>query len=489
MRRIERALVIFPPVSFSPQAMKQIHVPLGVAYLAAAVREECEVGALDAAVEGYEHEERGEQGYLRYGLSFREIEKRIAEYHPDLVGVSCIYSSQFPNVLEVCRAAKRVSSEIVTIIGGTHPTFLTRQSLRYPEVDLVARGEGEWTLRELVRQSQKGRGPEGIAGLAYRRNGEVVMEADRPPAPVDELPFPARELFPVTKYSELGMPMGSVYKQKPYMNLITSRGCPYRCTFCSSTGFWGNRYRPRSVENVLAEMEHLVRDFGIREFKFFDDNLTADQERAKAIFRGMVERNLRVSWNTPNGIHAVHLDDELLDLMKASGCYELTLAVESGDAEVLRKIIRKPTKLSEVESAARRIRERGIGSHGFFIIGFPGETREQIQRTLEFSRKLDLDRISCFIANPLPGTEMYRICVEKGYIPEDYPFDSIDYFEGQFETPEWSRQELHKLRQRWFWQYNLSLLLRHPLRFLRRYRPFFTRPRMLWDIIRRRLIT
>jgi len=487
VRKIERALLIFPPVTFSPQSMKQCQVPLGVAYLAAVLRDACAVKVLDAAVEGYHHEERTGQGYLRYGLSFAEIEKRIAEYQPDLVGVSCIFSSQFQNVLEVCHAAKRVDREILTITGGSHPTFLAESSLAHPELDLVARGEGEFTLRELVTASQQGRGPEGIAGLAYRRNGRIVVAPDRLPAQLDEIPFPARELFPLEKYFAISLPMGIVYQRKPFMNLITSRGCPYRCTFCSSTNFWGNVYRTRSAENVLEEMEYLVSELGIREFKFFDDNLTANKARAKEIFQGMIARQFNVTWNTPNGIHVKHLDDELLDLMKASGCYELTLAVESGDPDVLRYIIRKPTRLPEVEEAAKRIRRKGLGSYGFFIIGFPGETREQIQHTLDFSRKLDLDRISCFIANPLPGTEMYRICKERGYIQDDYSFDSIDYFEGRFETPEWSREELHRLRRGWFWRYNLSLLVRHPVRFFSRYLPFLARPGLVLDIVRRRL--
>jgi anaerobic magnesium-protoporphyrin IX monomethyl ester cyclase len=485
VRKIERALLIFPPVTSSPQSMKQCQVPLGVAYLAAVLRDACEVKVLDAAVEGYHHEEKTGPGNFRYGLPFAEIEKRIAEVQPDLVGISCISSSQFQNVLEICRSAKRVDREILTITGGSHPTFLPESSLAHPELDLVARGEGEFTLRELVTASRQGRGPEGIAGLAYRRNGQVLVAPDRTPAPLDEIPFPARDLFPLEKYFFSSLPMGSVYKRKPFINLITSRGCPYRCTFCSSTTFWGNAYRTRSVENVLEEMDYLVNKLGVREFKFFDDNLTADQARAREIFQGMIARRFNVTWNTPNGIHVTHLDDELLDLMKASGCYELTLAVESGDPDVLRNIIHKPTKLAEVEAAAKLMRKKGIGSHGFFIIGFPGETREQIQRTLDFSRQLDLDRISCFTANPLPGTELYRICKEKGYISDDYSFDLIDYLEGRLDTPEWSREELHRLRRRWFWRYNLSLILRHPLGFFRRYLPLLTRPGLLLEIISR----
>ncbi len=496
-RKIERVMLIYPPVTFSPQSMKQSHLPLGLAYLAAVLRDVCEIRVLDAAVEGYHHEERAGEGLLRYGLPFSEpevgtggIEERIAEFGPDLVGVSCIFSSQFRNVIEVCRAARRVSPEIITVTGGTHPTFLTERCLADESLDMVVRGEGEFTLRDLVLRSGDGeRSPGGIPGLAWKDEaGKIRINPAREPFPyLDEIPFPAWDMFPLEKYHKICLPMGIVYKQRPFMNLITSRGCPYRCTFCSSTNFWGNRYRTRSPENVLEEMEILVRDYGIREFKFFDDNLTVNKDRAKKIFKGMVERDFNVTWNTPNGIHVVSLDEDMLDLMKQSGCYELTLAVESGDPYVLKNIIKKPTDLKQVEDAAKRIRKKRIGSYGFFIIGFPGETKEQIQNTLDFSRKIKLDRISTFIANPLPGTKLYETALEKGYISDSYSFDDIDYFEGRFDTEDWTREDIHRLRGNWFWRYNLGLLARHPLGFFSRYWPMIMRPRLLFEILLRRI--
>jgi anaerobic magnesium-protoporphyrin IX monomethyl ester cyclase len=482
-------MLIYPPVTFSPQGLKQSHLPLGLAYLAAVLRGKVELCVLDAAALGHAHEESAGHKLRRYGLPFPEIERRIRDFRPDLVGVSCIFSSQFRNVVEVMKAAKAVDAGIITITGGTHPTFLPELSMeRCSELDLIAMGEAEFTLLDLVSASRENRGPADVPGLAWRRAGTVVKNEPRPPHPnVDEIPFPARDLFPLEIYDHIGLPMGIVYKRRPFMNLITSRGCPFRCTFCSSTNFWGTCYRKRSAENVLAEMEHLYRDLGIREFKFFDDNLTADMKRAKAIFRGMIERGIDVTWNTPNGIHVVSLDDELLGLMKKSGGYELTLAVESGDQDVLKNIIKKPTRLDQVEDAARRIRQKGIGSLGFFIIGFPGETKEQIRRTLDFSRRLDLDRISCFIFNPLPGTPLFDESVAKGYIKPGDMTEDVDYFEARFDTPEWTRDELQGLRRGWFWRYNLGQVLRHPLRFLSRYSLFLTRPGLVLEIIKRRL--
>jgi anaerobic magnesium-protoporphyrin IX monomethyl ester cyclase len=451
---------------------------------------------LDAAVEGYKHEEivedHGRAGgvkLLRYGLPFSEIEARIREFGPDLVGVSCIFSSQFRNVIEVCRAAKRVSSDILTVTGGTHPTFLAEECLKDKSLDMVVRGEGEFCLREVVEGlGDRGR-LEEIDGLAFKdEQGNIRINPFRVPyQDIDEIPFPARDMFPVERYDEISLPMGIVYRQRPFMSLITSRGCPYRCTFCSSTNFWGNRYRVRSPGNVLSEMELLVRDFGIKEFKFFDDNLTSNKARAKEIFRGMIERGFDVTWNTPNGIHVISLDDDMLDLMKQSGCYELTLAVESGDPYVLKNIIKKPTDLSQVEDAAERIRRKGIGSYGFFIIGFPGETKDQIRNTLDFASRLKLNRISTFIANPLPGTELYEMALSKGYISGGYSFDDIDYFEGRFDTEEWNRDELHRLRRNWFWRYNLGLLFRRPWRFFSIYKTMITRPRLLFEILVRRI--
>jgi len=489
MRPIERVMLIYPPVTFSPQSMKQSHLPLGLSYIAAVLRDKVELNVLDAAVEGYRHEERAGERLIRYGLPFDEIERRIRRFKPDLVGISCIFSSQFRNVAEIAKRAKDADPNIATVTGGVHPSFLPELSMkRCPELDFIARGEGEFILSDLVDASRNRGGPEDVQGLAWRKNGEAVINQQRPPHKnIDEIPFPARDLFPLELYHRIGQPMGIVYKQRPFMNIITSRGCPYRCAFCSSTVFWGHRYRKRSPENVLLEMEHLYRDLGIREFKFFDDNLTVDMERAKKIFRGMIERGIDVTWNTPNGIHVVSLDDEMLDLMKRSGCYELTLAVESGDQDVLRNIIKKPTRLPQVTDAAKRIRKKGFGSYGFFIIGFPGETKAQIKNTLDFSSKLDLDRISTFIFNPLPGTPLFEECVEKGYVNLDQVAEDVDYFEARFDTPEWTRQELQRLRSRWFWRYNLGLVLRHPLRFLARYRPLITRPGFVWQVLKRRL--
>ncbi len=475
-RPIRKILLIYPPVTYSVQSAKQSCPPLGVAYLAAAVRDITDVKVLDAAVEGYGHEERISPSLMRYGLSISEIARRVEEFKPDAVGISCIFSSQFPTVVEIASAVKRIDPEILTLTGGTHPTFMPERSMKMaPDLDVIVRNEGEQTLRRIVEASQNNGDRRSINGIVYRSDGEVKVN---PPVELvrdlDSLPFPARDLLPMDKYFALDLPMGIVNRRSPWASIITSRGCPSKCSFCSSTNFWGYCYRTRKPEAVLDEIEDLTDRFGVKEIKFFDDNLGAHLGRAKAIFKGIIDRGMDITWNTPNGIGIHNLDYEIIDIMKRSGCYELTLAVESGDPYVLKNIIHKPFKLDKALEVSRILRRMKLGTYGFFIIGFPGETKEQILNTIKFARKLNLDRISVFVANPLPGTEIFDISQAKGYIDEDFPFEEADYFNARFDTPEWSGKWLEKTRKKFFWNYNFSLLIRDPVRFFRVYRPVMT---------------
>lgn len=476
IRPIKKVMLIYPPTTFSVQAAKQCCPPLGVAYLAAAVRDIADVRVIDASVENYDREETVSNNLIRYGLSISEIARRIEEYGPDAVGVSCIFSSQFPTVAEICDEVKRLDPEIVTLTGGTHPSFMPERSLNMASgLDIIVMNEGEITLRNIIEATQNGGDWQKLKGIAYRSDGEpTVNPQSEYIKDLDSIPFPARDLMPMDKYFSRDLPMGIISRNSPWANIITSRGCPARCAFCSSTHFWGYRYRTRSPGNVLDEIESLVDDYGVKEIKFFDDNLAAHLGRAKAIFGGMMERGIKVSWNTPNGIGIHNLDYEIIELMKKSGAYELTLAVESGDPDVLRDIIHKPFDLDRAVEVARTLRRMKLGTYGFFIIGFPGETADQIRRTIKFAWKLNLDRISVFVANPLPGTEIFQTALDKGYIDKDFPFEEADYFNSRFDTPEWSGKWVARMRRRLFWSYNLSLIVRDPVRFFRAYRSVLT---------------
>lgn len=203
----------------------------------------------------------------------------------------------------------------------------------------------------------------------------------------------------------------------------------------------------RSSANILDEIEYLIKRYGIKEIHFEDDNFTANKKRAIELFDGMIERGFNIKWHSPSGVAVYTLDDELIERMKASGCYSITLAIESGNQWVVSKLMNKPVNLRIVPRLVKKIRESGMDVRGFFMIGYPGETKETIKETVRFARELELDWAYFSIASPLPNTKMYKTCIEKGYIKEG-DFDPIRSFHRSIiHTPEFTPEYLYKVRE------------------------------------------
>ncbi|MFO8056612.1 MAG: radical SAM protein [bacterium] len=483
LRPIRRTMLIFPPVFDIKHVDTNFCPPLGIAYLGAFVRDKVDVKLLDALVEAPSRRVPVNEQIELVGMSYDQVIQSIREYQPDLVGFSCVFSNQYASIKELARRVKNeVDPDIVTVAGGTHPSFMYERTLKTTDLDYVVLGEGELTFRSLIEAHNKGGGLEDIDGLAYR-DGDRIERHPRVNyiENLDEMPLPARDLLPMEKYFEAKVPMAIHWTRKRNTPIITSRGCPCHCAFCSSTVHWGNRYRTRSPDNVLAEIEHLKNDYGIEELKFQDDNLTLPRKRAEAIFQGMVDRDLVMPWNTPNGVAIWTLDEDLIKLMRKSGCYQVTLAVESGDQWVLDNIVKKPLKLEKAKEASRLARKHGMSTVGYFIIGFPGENMQQIKNTLRFGLDMKLDYFIPFIYNPLPGSELWEVCREKGYISEDYHYEEANnYFQCDLNTDEFDAAELSRLQRRVYLKNLLKLPFRNPREFFSYYgRQLTNRPSFL----------
>lgn len=481
-------MLIFPPMFDIRHVDTMVVPPTGIASLGAYIRDDVEVRLLDALVEDPSHRVAVTDKIELVGLGYDEIVARVREFEPDLVGFSCVFSNQFASIRELARRLrKEANPETILVAGGTHPSFMPERTLQTTELDYVVLGEGETTLRGLIEAHNHGKGVDVLDGIAFRDGDSIrVNPRENYIEDLDQLPFPARDLLPMEKYFQVNVPMGLHWRRRRNAPIVTSRGCPCNCSFCSSTVHWGKRYRYRSPENVLAEMEHLRDAYGIEELKFQDDNLTMPRWRAEALFKGMIEQGLAMPWNTPNGVAIWTLDEELIKLMKKSGCYEFTLAVESGDPWVLKNIVKKPLKLEKAVEVAALARKHGMATVGYFIIGFPGENMDQIRNTLRFALDLKLDYIIPFIYNPLPGSELWRVCREKGYIPEDYHYeDANNYFQSDLNTEEFDSLELQKLQRRAYFLNLLKLPLRNPLEFINYYsRLLVSRPGFLRTFIR-----
>ena len=209
---------------------------------------------------------------------------------------------------------------------------------------------------------------------------------------------------------------------------------------------YGSRFRPRSAANVLEEIEELVGRWGIRELDFFDDNLTYQRDRAFEIFDGMIERKMDLYWVAGNGLAIYSLDNELLEKMKQSGCYRLHIAVESGSQRVLSKIIRKPLNLEKVAGIVKSAKALDLETVGFFVIGFPGETMEEIRQSVAFAEQLEMDYVTFQIASPHPGTKLYEICEDNDLFSADFSIDSLSTSIGHIVTEEFGPKDLERIR-------------------------------------------
>jgi anaerobic magnesium-protoporphyrin IX monomethyl ester cyclase len=463
LRPIRRVLLIYPPVYDIRFVDTMVVPPMGIMYLAAFVRDQVDVRLLDAVVEDPSHRVPAANDMELVGLGYDEIIRRVQQFQPDLVGFSCIFSSQMQSIRQLAKRIKtEVDPDMVLVAGGTHPSFLPEQTLNSSDLDYIVLGEGELTFRGLIDAHNRGTGLEGLDGIAYRDGGRVeVHPRTRWVENLDDLPFPARDLLPMEDYFRYNIPMLLIWKKRRNTPIITSRGCPYRCTFCSSTAHWGHRFRPRSPDNVLAEIQHLRDTYNVQELKFQDDNLTLIKKRAQAIFQGMIDRGLAMPWNTPNGVAIWTLDEELIRTMKQSGCYHLCLALESGDPEVLKNIINKPVDLDEAREVVRLCRKYKISPWANVIIGFPGETLAQVHNTLRFARELKLDNLLPFIFNPLPGSQLWDVCIDQGYLPRDYHYEEANNFgRSDLRSDQFTTRQLSALQ---FKSYLVNVLWR-PIR-------------------------
>ncbi len=449
LRPIKRVMLIFPPMYDIRQVDSMVCPPMGIASLAAFVREQVDVSLLDCLVEAPDRRKPVNRDIELVGLAYRDVINRIRSCAPDLVGLSCMFSSQAACIREISRRIKNeIDRDIVVVTGGTHPSFLPEIVLKTMDVDYVVLGEGELGLRDIIKAHNRGEDRSAIDGIAWRENGSVRINPRTSwIEDLDTLPLPARDLLPMEKYFDIMVPMGIHWRKKRNTPLVSSRGCPHACPFCSSWRHWGKRFRKRSAENVLTEIEHLRQRYGVEELKWQDDNLTIDRKRARAIFSGMKERGLVMPWNTPNGIALWTLDEEMVRLMKDSGCYEITLAVETGSRKSFDAFVKKPFTFEKVHEVARLAGKYGITTVGYFIVGFPGERLTEIKRSMRFALDLKLDYIMPFIFNPLPGSELWEKCLDEGYIDGDYAYhEANNYFQSDLATGDFTTEDLRRIQ-------------------------------------------
>ena len=426
--------------------------PIEIAYVAAVLEKEHEVKIIDAANEGWKNLEEIDTKKYRQGLKNEEIKGRVERFGPDVVGINVPFCGWWKPAYEVASMVKNVDENIITVLSGLHPSARAAECLSYKNVDYVVIGEPEITVQELARKLEQGGETDlkQVRGIGYIKNKEVVINSPRPAIQeLDSLPFPARHLLPMQTYFEAvkELPLRGEIK-KPWATVITSRGCPFHCVFCSIHTIMGRKWRGRTPENVVDELEQLADVYHIKQLDFSDENMTLDRKRMEGICDLIVERGLEFKWFTPNGVRADTLDEKLLRKMKESGCEKIRVAPESGVQRVVNQVIKKNLDLKSVERAVVLCKKVGIRVGCFFVIGLIGETKEEIRETINFAyklRRLGAESFVFSIATPVYGTELYEQAKLDGFLKKDFSDDDFAAAEPLIETPEFSGAELREL--------------------------------------------
>ena len=396
--------MILPPTkSVVKEVLGASGPPLGLAYLAAVARD---IGWQPRIIDG-----------LTENLSAGDLTSIIRSIQPDVVGLTAT-TPAIHDAYEVAKIAKEVNPETLVMIGGPHATFTAEEVLREcPYIDLVVRGEGEQTLREILKRVEKGKEFEDVAGIAYKKDG-VIKE--NPPRGLiknlDDLPIPAYDLLPMDKY---------VVDKVKFAAVITSRGCPYNCIFCSSSLQFGKTWRAHSPDRVLEEIRILKEEYGVREIEFLDDTFTLNMKRAEEISKRITEEGLDISWSASSRVNT--FARSLGKSLKRAGAHTIYFGIESGSEKTLRFIGKGITRAQAMD-AVKAAKDSELNALGSFVIGFPYETEDEIRETIKFANKVGVDLAQFTIATPYPGTRLWTIALrEKLLLTKDWKrFTTVD---------------------------------------------------------------
>lgn len=356
----------------------------------------------------------------------------------DLIGMYTITAAHKAAVAIAERIKTQLNPDCTIVLGGPHPTSRPGDALASPYVDYAAIGEGENLICDLADNLGNSAVCQSFRGLAYRGSlGTTVSNGKADfPQDLDALPFPAYHLFPTRQFNPTRPTWFSASKLK-CGSMMTSRGCPFRCTFCTSAADqpFGKKFRAMSPDRVVDEMEWLVKDWGVNFVELQDDVFNLITSRAEEICRQLIRRNLPLKWSIPNGISRVeNVTEDFMRLCKKAGCVDAWFAAESGSSRIRDEIIVKQNSIDQVRRAIEASKRAGLQTGAFFIFGNPDETPEEMEQTIEFACSLPLDRAQFTIATPFPGTSLWdRITREGKWLVTDYdqfgPYENVVYFE------------------------------------------------------------
>jgi len=413
----------------------EIIPPISLGLLATHVRKRHNVRILDA---------------LRERMNGIAIAKIVQEENIDVVGFQ-IWSKDIHNVRSTANIIKSKKPETKIIVGGSHATVLPEQTMCFfgSSIDFAYQGEGEVGFRTFLDALTSDQSPASlrqIPGLVWKVGPDIIVNKNTLIEDLDSIGLPAWDMMPPSIYPKA--PHGAFFRNFPIAPIIVTRGCPFPCTFCSARLISGPKIRSRSVGHVIEELEMLYHRFNVGEFHIEDDNFTVNTEFVESFCEALLSRNMKMTWSFPNGIRLDTVNRPLLKLMKRAGCYALNFGIESGSPRIL-KMIKKRIDLEQIREQLNIVHEEGFDIGGFFILGFPTETKEEIESTIRFARSLPLDRAGVSYFQPFPGSALFRELIKDGEISEDWADHHHTTLHNlTYVSPSITAQELRQLRKK-----------------------------------------
>ena len=428
--RQTRVLLAIPNQRWAQNMEWSIH-PYALCQLASMIENNYEVKILDANVDN---------------LSPPEVLGEIIKFSPDILGVSVLANAYKKAAFTLFEMAKSFNSDIVTIIGGVFTTTRPDAAFECSSIDYGVMGEGEFVLPQLLDFITCKIELLPQEGIIYREANKLVIKPQKTfIQDLDTLPFPNYNYVDYSKYSTTFRKSVEAPRALPYGKIITSRGCPIGCIFCQVENISGKNTRYKSAEKVVEEIQILINQFGIKAIEFEDDNFLGSIKRTKRLFELMILKNWDLVWNAMN-VSVFFLNEEILDLMKASKCQYLSMAIESGSPRVLKEIINKPVNLEHAKKMAAYAKKIGIDTTSLFVIGFPGETWDEIRQTIRFAEELGTDYVKFNVATAFPGTKLHDLAIKAQSLDPTFDFDNIQWGEAGISTSEFSAKQLTILR-------------------------------------------
>jgi anaerobic magnesium-protoporphyrin IX monomethyl ester cyclase len=443
-------IFINPPLTLKERFGKfapagNVMPPLGLCYLAAACREKgLKTDIIDAPAKG---------------MDLIETKKVVLNKNPAFVGITAT-SLSIINAAKVAESIKREAKDIVTIIGGPHISAVPEATLaRYKEFDFGVIGEGELTVVDLINTLKSNGNVERIHGIAYQKNGVFCRTNKRENIEaLDDLSLPAWDLLP--DYPHPYKPLELALSNKPQGSIITSRGCPHSCSYCPKSVF-GKGIRKHSVARILEMIREQYYKYNVRDLEIYDDVLILSRDRITEICRRLIDEKMDLVWSCNSTIGSV--DEATLRLMKKAGCWKIAFGIESGDRGIL-KLMSKNLDLDKAKNVLRVSKRAGLINRGYFIIGFPTETRESIRKTINFAKKSDLDMVQFNLFTPLPGSPVYDTISQYGIFEDSW--EKMNFVNPVFAPEGFNKETLEKITQN-------------------AYREFYLRPKIFLSFLKR----